>query len=48
MPYIVMGCHWSNIIALKVPAPRKEKTDDLKDSFYKELDQVLDNFPNTI
>jgi len=50
MPYIhvVMRCRWSNIIALKAPAPSDEKIDDSKDSFYEELEQALDHFPNTI
>jgi len=48
MPYIVIICRWSNIIALKVLAPSDEGTDDSKDSFYEELEQALDHFPNTI
>jgi len=42
-----MRCRWSNIIALRVSIPSEEKIDDSKDSFYTELEQVLDNFPNT-
>jgi hypothetical protein len=41
MPYIVMKCRWSNIIALKVPAPSEEKMDDSKDTFYEGQEQVL-------
>jgi hypothetical protein len=29
---------WSNVIVLNVHAPSEEKSDDLKDSFYEELD----------
>jgi len=28
-----------------VHAPTEEKSDDSKDSFYEELEQVFDNFP---
>jgi len=48
MPYIVIRCRWSNIIALKLPAPSDEKIDDSKDRSYEELEQALDYFPNTI
>jgi len=30
--------HWCNIIVLNVHAPREEKSDDSKDSFYEELE----------
>jgi hypothetical protein len=33
--YIVMRCRWSNIIALKVPAPSEEKIDDSKAPFMR-------------
>jgi len=42
--YIVLRGRWCNIIILNVHAPSEEKSDDSKDSFYKELEQVLDNF----
>jgi len=32
---------WSNIIVLNVHALSEEKSDDSKDSFYEELEQVL-------
>jgi hypothetical protein len=44
MPYIVLRCHWCNIIVLNVHTSR-EKGDDSKDSFYEELEEVLYNFP---
>jgi hypothetical protein len=28
-----------------VHGPNKDKSDDSKDSFYEDLDQVFDNFP---
>jgi hypothetical protein len=33
-----------NIIVLNVHAPTEEKSDDSKDSFYEELEQVFDHF----
>jgi hypothetical protein len=41
---LVMGC-WYRIIVLNVHAPTEDKTDDVKDSFYEELDRVFDKFP---
>jgi hypothetical protein len=35
-------CH---IIVLNVHAPTEDKTDDVKDSFYEEVECVLDKFP---
>jgi hypothetical protein len=32
-------------IVLNVHAPTEDKTDDVKDSFYEELECVLDTFP---
>jgi len=37
--------HWFNVILLSVHAPIKEKSDDSKDSFYEELEQVFDHLP---
>jgi len=44
--YIVLRGRWCNIIVLNVHATNKEKSDDSKDSFYEELEQVFDHFPN--
>jgi hypothetical protein len=45
----VIGCHirglWCCTIVLTVHAPTEDKTDDVKDSFYEELDRVFDKFP---
>jgi len=46
MLYIVLRGRWCNIIFLYVHAPSEEKSDDSKDSFYEELEQVFDHFPN--
>jgi hypothetical protein len=38
------GC-WCGIIVLNVHAPTEDKDDIIMDSFYKELEQVFDQFP---
>ena len=43
--YIVLRGRWCNVIVRNVHAPSEEKSDDSKDSFYEELDQVFDHFP---
>jgi len=42
--YIVLMVCWCSIIVLYVHAQSKEKSDNSKDSFYEELDQVFHNF----
>jgi hypothetical protein len=42
---IILSGHWSHIIVLNVHAPTEDKIDDLKDSFYDELERVFDKFP---
>jgi hypothetical protein len=44
MSYMVLRGRWCNIV-LNVHAPTEEKSDDLKDSFYEELEQAFDHFP---
>jgi hypothetical protein len=44
MSYMVLRGRWCNIIVLNVHAPTEEKSDDSKDSFYEELQQVFDHF----
>jgi exonuclease III len=44
MLYITLKGHWCDIV-LNVHASTKDKVDDTKDSFYKELEQVFDQFP---
>ena len=39
--YIVLRGRWCNIIILNVHALSEEKSDDSKDSFYEELEQVF-------
>jgi hypothetical protein len=44
MSYIILRGRWCHIIVLKVHAPTEDKTDDVKDSFYEELEPVFDKF----
>jgi hypothetical protein len=46
MSYIILRGRWCHIIVLNVHAPTENKTDDVKDSFYVEVERVLDKFPN--
>jgi hypothetical protein len=45
MPYIILRGSWCDVIVLNVHAPTENKTDDVKDSFYDELEWVFDTFP---
>jgi exonuclease III len=45
MSYIILRVRRYNIIVLNVHVPREDKTDDVKDSFYEELERVFDKFP---
>jgi hypothetical protein len=40
MSYITLIGSWC-VVILNVHAPSKDKSDDTKDSFYKELERVL-------
>ena len=42
--YIVLRGHWCNIIVLNVHVPSEKKSDDSKDSFDEELEQVFLSF----
>jgi hypothetical protein len=42
--YIILRGRWCHIIVLNVHAPTEDKTDDVKDSFYKELERLIDKF----
>ena len=41
VPYIVLRGRWCNIIVLNAHAPSEEKSDEAKDRFYEELEQVF-------
>ena len=43
--YIVMRGRWCNIFVPNVHSPSEEKSDESKDSFYEELEQVFDHLP---
>jgi len=45
LSYIVLRGRWLNIIVVNVHAPSEGKSDEAKDSFYEELEQVFDYFP---
>jgi exonuclease III len=38
MSYITLKDHWCDIIVLNLHAPTEDKDDDIKDSFYEELE----------
>jgi hypothetical protein len=40
MSYTILRVCWCHIIVLNVHAPTEDKTDDVKDSFYEELECV--------
>ena len=42
---IVLRVRWCNIIVLNVRATSEEESDNSKDSFCEELEQVCDHFP---
>jgi len=44
LPYIVLRGCWRNIFVVNVHAPSEEESDESKDSFYEELEQVFDHF----
>jgi len=45
LSYIVLRGRWRNIIVVNVHASSEEKSDESKDSFYEELEQVFDHIP---
>jgi hypothetical protein len=40
---MILGRQWSDVIALNVYPPTEDKIDDMKDSFYMELESYLIN-----
>jgi hypothetical protein len=44
MSYIILRGRWCCIIVLNVHAPTEDNTDDVKDSFYEELERVIAKF----
>jgi hypothetical protein len=45
MSCILLRGRWYHIIVLNVHAPTDDKTDDVKDSFFEELERVFHKFP---
>jgi hypothetical protein len=45
MSYIILSGRWCHIIIQNVHAPTEDKTDDVLDSFYEELERVFHKFP---
>jgi hypothetical protein len=45
MSYIKLGGRWCNFVVLNVHASCKDKTDEVKNSFYEELGRVFYQFP---
>jgi hypothetical protein len=45
MSNIIQRGRWCHVIVLNVHAPTEDKTDDVRDSFYEELERVFDKFP---
>jgi hypothetical protein len=48
MSYLILRGHWCHIIVLNIHAPTEDKLDDVKGSFYEELECVLVTSLNTI
>jgi exonuclease III len=44
MSYIILRDRWCDVIVLNVHAPTEDKIDDVKDSFYNELERIFDKF----
>jgi hypothetical protein len=44
MSYIILRCHWCDIIILNIHAPTEDKVDDLMDRFYEELEHLFGKF----
>jgi hypothetical protein len=45
MLYIILRGRWCDIIVLNIHTPTEDKIDDMKESFYKELERVFNKFP---
>jgi hypothetical protein len=45
MSYIILRGCWYYVTAINIHAPTEDKVDDVKDSFYEELESVFYKFP---
>jgi hypothetical protein len=48
MSYIILRGRWCNIIVLNIHVPTEDKTVDVKDSLYEELERLFDKFHTKI
>jgi hypothetical protein len=45
MSHMILRGRWCHIVVLNFHAPAEDNIDDVKDSFYEELEHVFDRFP---
>ena len=45
VPFITLKGQWCDIIVLNVHAPSEDKDNDIKDSFYEEIERLFDQLP---
>ena len=45
MFHVLLKGRWCHIIALNVHAPSEDKDDDIKDSFYEEMERLFNQLP---
>ena len=43
--FVFVYCRWCDIIVLNVHAPTEDKDNDIKDSFYEEIERLFDELP---
>ena len=46
LSYILLKGRWLHIIVVNIHAPSEEKVEEVKDSFYDELEEMFDQFQN--
>jgi hypothetical protein len=44
MSYIILRGRWCHVIIVNIHAPTEDKIDDVKDSFYEELENMFNKF----
>ena len=45
VPCVTLKGRWCDIIVLNAHDPSEDKDDDIKDSFYEEIEQLFDQLP---
>jgi hypothetical protein len=45
MSHTILRGHWCDVIVLNVHDPTEDKSDDMKSSFYREIERVFNKFP---